>query len=165
MSYHVWRTPSEIGCAAQSSSTFRLCVCSSIVVTRWCSWHHAASPLLIKQPGGCRCAASGDGHLRVCCLQLLTSSFWRSSGQQCSNQASCCKRVLHWAASAWPLFTQSWREAWGGRVQPGSSLWLCRWALMPWTLSVSLLGEVITIRLDAAKFPWQHLIFLVWYKT
>ncbi len=111
---------------------------------RWFSWHHAASPFRIRQPWGWRSAASGDGHLRVCCLQLLVSSFcWRSSGQHCSNQASCCRRVVHWAASSWPLLTQPWREAWGGREQPGSSLWLWRWAWTAWTPFVSLLEVVM----------------------
>lgn len=143
--YHVCSTLSEVCCATLSSSTFRLWVCFNIAVTRWFSWHQAASPLRIRQPGGCRWAASGDGHLSVCCLQLLVSSFcWGSSGQHCSSQASCCRRVLHWAARDCPLLTQPWREAWGGSVQPASALWFWRWVLTSWTLLVSLLCVVRT---------------------
>lgn len=141
--YHVWSTLSEVCWATERSSTFRLSACFNIAVTHWCSWHQAASPLLIRQPGGWRCATSGDGHLRVCCLQLLDSLFcWRSSGQHFNSQISCCSSVLHWAARAWPLLTQPWRGAWGGRVQPGSLLWLWRRTLMSCMLFLNLLEVV-----------------------
>lgn len=137
--YHVRSILSEVCCATLSSSTFRLWLCLSSVFKCWSSLSQTGSPLRIRQPGGWRCAARGDGHLRVCCQWSLASSFcWRSSRQHWCSHASCCRRVVHWAAISWPLLTQSSRDAWGGRLQLESSL--CIWFVTPWMLVVSFLG-------------------------
>lgn len=138
--YHVKSSPSEVCCAALQSSVFRPSLSFNTAFTCWFSLCQAASPFRMRQPGGCRCAVKGERQLKLCCLQLPVSSFcWGSTGQHWSNQVSCCKTVVHWTASVLPLLSQSCNDLCGGRLQPGSLVFLCSWAFKLWMAFVCLL--------------------------